>query len=118
MGHKRNTKRFPRPQDLDARVYAAFMGHAPEVRPPDEHGPDAWQHWPVLRDLKVPRLERLRKICHESVRLPGMRERVAPLLAQARQRWGEARERLEKAIERPRAARCTPAHERKSWSLK
>lgn len=100
MGHKRNTTRFPRPQDLDARVYAAFMGHAPQVQPPDEHGPDAWQSWPVLRDLKVPRLERLRKICHESVLSPGMRERVAPLLAQARKRWGEARERLGKGIER------------------
>jgi hypothetical protein len=120
MGKPTKTPPFPRPQDLDARVYAAFMGHEPQVRPPEELGLDAWQKWPVLRDLTGPRWERFRQICSESMLSPRVRERMAPLLAQARKRWAEARERFEKGIERTRE-RAHPgarpeAH--RDWSVK
>ncbi|HEY2588672.1 MAG TPA: hypothetical protein VGI81_23220 [Tepidisphaeraceae bacterium] len=114
------TPSYPRPQDLDSRVYAAFMGHAPQVRPPEERGLDAWQKWPVLRDLKSPKWERLRRMCSDSVLSPRVRDRMAPLVAQARKRWTEARERLGKQVERaqehvPGAAQ---SESRRNWSLK
>jgi hypothetical protein len=99
MGETTKTPPYPRPRDLDARVYAAFMGHAPQVCPPEERGPDTWQKWPVLREFNGPRWERLRRACNESVLPPRVRERLAPLLAQAKKRCAEARERLTNGLE-------------------
>ena len=120
MGETTKTPLYPRPRDLDARVYAAFMGHAPQIRPPERLRLEAWQKWPVLREWNGPRWERLRRACSESVLSPHVRERLAPLLAQAKRRWAEARERLINGIERTkgRATREASSGARGHWSLK
>ena len=110
MEETTKTAPLPRRRDLDALVYTAFMGHEPRVVPPEElAASDPWQAWAVLRPFAGPRWRHVRRFCNESLLSPQVRERLAPLLAQARKRWAEARARL---TAHRAAAAVTRAHAR------